>query len=61
MDIEDVIMLAEQSKSHRDQIDTLEAVINLMWDYLKIRLDNQEQVEEVIQSLANLVESKLPD
>lgn len=61
MDIEDVIMLAEQSKSHPDQIDILEAVIELMWNYLKVRLDNQEQVEEVIQSLANLVESKLPD
>ena len=61
MDIEDVIMLAEQSKSQPDQIDTLEAVIELMWHYLKTRLDNQEQVEEVIQSLANLVESKLPD
>ena len=61
MDIIDVIMLAEQSKSHLDQIDTLEAVIELMWHYLKTRLDNQEQVEEVIQSLANLVESKLPD
>ena len=61
MDIEDVIMLAEQSKSHPDQIHTLEAVIELMWHYLKTRLDNQEQVEEVIQSLANLVESKLPD